>query len=97
MHEMNKIIVDRSRPRLRGTVFGQASIGQIFVKLFERHNTSSIDVRFDDKTSLNFAIEPRLHPGSTTCRLEDRQLASHQEVVIDPQPVSQSVIAGRYS
>jgi hypothetical protein len=58
MHEMNKIIVDRSRPRLRGTVFGQASIGRIFVKLFERHNTSSIDVRFDDKTSLNFAIEP---------------------------------------
>ena len=40
MHEMNKIIVDRSHPRLRGTVFGQASIGQIFVKLFERHNTS---------------------------------------------------------
>jgi hypothetical protein len=26
-HETNKIIVDRSRPRLRGTIFGQASTG----------------------------------------------------------------------
>lgn len=49
MYEMNKIIVDRSRPRLRGTIFA-ASIGQPSVKLFERHHTKS--------SFASFAVSP---------------------------------------
>lgn len=41
-----------------------------------------MDIRFDDKTALIFAIEPAFTLENRLLRLEDRRLASHQALAL---------------
>ena len=41
-----------------------------------------VDIRFDDKTALIFAIEPAFTLENRLLRLEDRRLASHQALAL---------------
>ncbi|HEX4604875.1 MAG TPA: hypothetical protein VH724_12830, partial [Candidatus Angelobacter sp.] len=62
-----------------------------YVEFFTMGEYHCIDVAFEDKTAMQFVIEPTFTLETELRRLEDRQLASPQEMAAHPQPIQPAI------